>query len=124
MDATAIWIEHLCATASGPISFTVLVPHWTDPPTHFIPAMQKVKQSEGRGLDMFRSTVADLAWFSPLVPLQSRFTRQQFIIPAYQHRYIAGQQHTLSADPRDRYFKARYPLVLYAVVIFPSRLCL
>jgi hypothetical protein len=77
MDACAVWLEHLLSRSSAPLSFAVMVPHWSDPPTRFIPAME-----------------------------QSRFTRQRFIIAAYQHRYISGAQHAVSSQPQDRYFKA------------------
>ncbi|KAM6457665.1 mRNA (2'-O-methyladenosine-N(6)-)-methyltransferase [Liasis olivaceus] len=75
MDAMVSHFEKLLETSSEPLSFIVFIPEWRDPPT---PALTRMEQS--------------------------RFKRQQLILPAFDHEYRSGSQHVCKKE--EMYYKA------------------
>uniref|UniRef100_A0A665X9T6 mRNA (2'-O-methyladenosine-N(6)-)-methyltransferase n=1 Tax=Echeneis naucrates TaxID=173247 RepID=A0A665X9T6_ECHNA len=75
MDAMVKHFEELLDQSSEPLSFIVFVPEWRDPVT---PALTRMEAS--------------------------RFLRHQLSIPAYEHEYRSGSQHTCKRE--EMYYRA------------------
>lgn len=75
MDAMVSHFEDLLERSSEPLSFIVFVPEWRDPPT---PALTRMESS--------------------------RFKRHQLTVPAFEHEYRSGSQHTCKRE--EMYYKA------------------
>nr|XP_033770394.1 mRNA (2'-O-methyladenosine-N(6)-)-methyltransferase [Geotrypetes seraphini]XP_033770395.1 mRNA (2'-O-methyladenosine-N(6)-)-methyltransferase [Geotrypetes seraphini] len=75
MDAMVTHFETLLESSKEPLSFIVFIPEWRDPPT---PALTRMEQS--------------------------KFKRQQLVLPAFDHEYRSGSQHVCKKE--EMYYKA------------------
>ncbi|XP_030067410.1 mRNA (2'-O-methyladenosine-N(6)-)-methyltransferase isoform X2 [Microcaecilia unicolor] len=75
MDAMVTHFETLLENSKEPLSFIVFIPEWRDPPT---PALIQMEQS--------------------------KFKRQQLVLPAFDHEYRSGSQHVCKKE--EMYYKA------------------
>ncbi|XP_002730979.1 mRNA (2'-O-methyladenosine-N(6)-)-methyltransferase [Saccoglossus kowalevskii] len=75
MEAMVDHFESLLDKSTDPLSFIVFIPEWRDPPT---PALVRMEAS--------------------------RFKRKQCLIPALEHEYRSGTQHTCSSH--ELYYRA------------------
>ncbi|XP_015683952.1 mRNA (2'-O-methyladenosine-N(6)-)-methyltransferase [Protobothrops mucrosquamatus] len=75
MDVMVTHFEKLLEGSSEPLSFIVFIPEWRDPPPTSLTRME-----------------------------QSRFKRQQLVLPAFDHKYRSGSQHLCKKE--EMYYKA------------------
>uniref|UniRef100_A0A0B8RQT2 mRNA (2'-O-methyladenosine-N(6)-)-methyltransferase n=1 Tax=Philothamnus irregularis TaxID=1899461 RepID=A0A0B8RQT2_9SAUR len=75
MDVMVTHFEKLLEASSEPLSFIVFIPEWRDPPPTALTRME-----------------------------QSRFKRQQLVLPAFDHEYRSGSQHLCKKE--EMYYKA------------------
>ncbi|KAM6981370.1 mRNA (2'-O-methyladenosine-N(6)-)-methyltransferase [Aplochiton taeniatus] len=75
MDSMVTHFEELLERSSEPLSFIVFVPDWRDPPT---PALTRMESSV--------------------------FLRHHMTVPAFEHEYRSGSQHTCKKE--EMYYKA------------------
>ncbi|XP_039198348.1 mRNA (2'-O-methyladenosine-N(6)-)-methyltransferase [Crotalus tigris] len=75
MDVMVTHFEKLLEGSSEPLSFIVFIPEWRDPPPTSLTRME-----------------------------QSRFKRQQLVLPAFDHEYRSGAQHLCKKE--EMYYKA------------------
>ncbi|XP_069740810.1 mRNA (2'-O-methyladenosine-N(6)-)-methyltransferase isoform X3 [Narcine bancroftii] len=81
MDSMVTHMENLLGSSKEPLSFIVFVPEWRNPPT---PALVRMEES--------------------------KFKRQQILVPAYEHEYRSGAQHICKKE--DIYYKAVHSTAL------------
>ncbi|KAM3841513.1 mRNA (2'-O-methyladenosine-N(6)-)-methyltransferase isoform 2-T2 [Vipera latastei] len=75
MDVMVTHFEKLLEVSGEPLSFIVFIPEWRDPPPTSLTRME-----------------------------QSRFKRQQLVLPAFDHKYRSGSQHLCKKE--EMYYKA------------------
>ncbi|XP_070536314.1 mRNA (2'-O-methyladenosine-N(6)-)-methyltransferase-like isoform X2 [Ptychodera flava] len=82
MEAMVDHFEDLLHKTDDPLSFIVFIPEWRDPPT---PALVRMEES--------------------------RYKRKQAVIPAFEHEYRSGSQHTCPND--ELYYRAVHGTLVF-----------
>ncbi|XP_077993785.1 mRNA (2'-O-methyladenosine-N(6)-)-methyltransferase-like [Glandiceps talaboti] len=82
MEAMVDHFEDLLGKTDDPLSFVVFIPEWRDPPT---PALTRMEDS--------------------------RYKRKQCVIPAFEHEYRSGTQHTCSNT--ELYYRAVHGTLVF-----------